>query len=148
MSVAGKLGNGALELGVNLGVELPAIKSLEANHPRDVQRVLLEILVMWNNGLEETSESAVMELLCIAVSNMHRNDVVLFIQNGELVYDISCLTVFVLFDSNCTVIHVIDFHVIMVFTDAHCKTSRYSRDFLTICTLAFQRHDIRDKVTH
>ena len=106
MSVAAKLGNGSLELGVNLGIELPAIKALEVNHPRDVQRVLLELLVMWNNGLEETSESAVIEMLCSVVSNMHRNDVVLFIQKGELFYDISYLIVLVLFDS--MVIRVID----------------------------------------
>ena len=53
-------------LGVHLGIELSKLKKIERNHPRDVDRQLIEVIEYWRHSRSDRS----WEALASAVENM------------------------------------------------------------------------------
>ena len=53
-------------LGVHLGIELPKLKKIERNHPRDVDRQMIEVIEYWRQSRSDHSWGA----LAIAVEKM------------------------------------------------------------------------------
>ena len=89
MSLSSEIGCDYLHLGVNLGIQINKIRAFEMQYHNDVARVAMEILHLWNTKVAAVTEKAVVQTtLCDALSEMGRNDLVEFINNGESITNI------------------------------------------------------------